>query len=122
MPWVVDVASDTGIPCAILCVQSYAVISAYYHYRHRIVEFPNSTASNLNVQLPGLPMLCAHELPYFLLENTPYKAITEAIFNQFKNMSKASRVMVDSFEELEKPVILSTAGFSPVTPVGPLYR
>lgn len=122
MPWVVDVATDMSIPCAILWVQSCAVFSAYYHHCHGMAEFPTSAASNLNVQLPGMPVLCAHELPSFLLENTVYKVVTEALLNQFKNMSKASWVMVDSFEELEKPVIQSIAGLSPVTPVGPLFR
>ncbi|KAF8394637.1 hypothetical protein HHK36_020851 [Tetracentron sinense] len=40
----------------------------------------------------------------------------------FKNLSKAFCVLVDSFEELEHEIIESMSHFSPVKPIGPLFK
>ncbi|XP_042506323.1 gallate 1-beta-glucosyltransferase 84A24-like [Macadamia integrifolia] len=102
VPWALDVASDMGIPSAVLWVQSCAVFSAYYHYFHNLTSFPTPDQPDLPVDLPGLPTLCSDEVPSFLHPSTPYVSLRNTILGQFKNLSKSFCVLVDSFEELER--------------------
>ncbi|XP_058081043.1 gallate 1-beta-glucosyltransferase 84A24-like [Magnolia sinica] len=122
LPWVLDVATDMSIPCGVLWVQSCAVFSTYYHYLHNLAKFPTSSEPHISVQLPGMPLLKADDLPSFLIPGTPYGCLTELILGQFKNLSKASWVMVDSFDELENSILESISPLVPITPIGPLFK
>ncbi|KAJ3703462.1 hypothetical protein LUZ61_007167 [Rhynchospora tenuis] len=122
VPWAVDVATDLGIPCAVLWVQSCAVFSTYYHYHHGLEEFPSETNPNISVCLPGIPMMTPEEIPSFLLPSTPYKALTKAILQQFHNIDKVSKVFINSFTELEPEAISAIAKYVHLIPVGPLVE
>lgn len=124
LPWILDVATDAGIPAGLLWVQSFAVFSAYYHYyaNNPRIEYPTRPESEVKVQLPGMPVLSPADIPSFLLDTNPYKCLTDVMLNQFKNISKASWVMVDSFMELERPIIESLEGKSSLLPIGPLLK
>ncbi|KAL6010436.1 hypothetical protein ACLOJK_000868 [Asimina triloba] len=114
MPWALDAAASAGIKCAVFWVQSCAAFSIYYHHFH--------SKSTAGFALPiGLPTLSADEMPTFLLPSNPYAVFGEAILGQFKNLSRASCVLVDSFEELERPVIEGMSRVYPITPIGPLF-
>ncbi|KAG1363929.1 gallate 1-beta-glucosyltransferase [Cocos nucifera] len=122
IPWVVDVAADMGIPGAVLWVQSCAVFSTYYHYHHSLAEFPSDAHPDISVTLPGIPELRPEDLPSFLLPSTPYKALRDEILEQFHNISKATWLLANTFEELERDAIRAISGLLPVTPVGPLVE
>ncbi|XP_078182358.1 gallate 1-beta-glucosyltransferase 84A24-like [Carex rostrata] len=122
IPWAVDVATDMGIPCAVLWVQSCAVFSTYYHYHHGLGEFPAETNPNISVCLPGIPTMTPEEIPSFLLPSSPYKSLTKAILEQFRNINKASRVFVNSFTELEPEAIDAISKYAQLIPVGPLVE
>ncbi|KAF3327085.1 cinnamate beta-D-glucosyltransferase-like protein [Carex littledalei] len=122
IPWAVDVATDMGIPCAVLWVQSCAVFSTYYHYHHGLSEFPTETNPDISVCLPGIPIMTPEEIPSFLLPTTFHKSLTKAILEQFRNIDKASRVFVNSFTELEPEAINSISKYAQLIPVGPLVE
>ncbi|KAL5707107.1 limonoid glucosyltransferase [Ranunculus cassubicifolius] len=124
VPWAVDVATDMGLPCAVLWVQSCAVYSAYYHYHHSLASFPTEEQPTLSVSLPGLPTLDSDEVPSFLHPFDPprHKSLKTAILAQFKNLEKSFCVLTDSFEELEKDAIEGMSKLCPIKPVGPLYK
>ncbi|XP_043709043.1 gallate 1-beta-glucosyltransferase 84A23-like [Telopea speciosissima] len=124
VPWASDVATDMGIPCAVLWVQSCAVFSSYYHYFHRLTSFPTTDQPDLTVDLPGLPTLCSDEIPSFLHPTTRYVPLRNAILGQFKNLSKSFCVLVDSFEELERESMCGMEANSELRlrTVGPLFK
>ncbi|KAJ0984386.1 hypothetical protein J5N97_002742 [Dioscorea zingiberensis] len=122
IPWVVDIATELHIPCAVLWVQSCAVFSTYYHYHNSLSEFPSVKNPNVTVTLPGLPPLSSDDIPTYLLPDNPYPSLTDALLQQFKNISKASCVLVNTFEELERDAIQAISKLFPVIPVGPLIE
>ncbi|KAF9621976.1 hypothetical protein IFM89_029196 [Coptis chinensis] len=122
VPWASDVATDMGIPCAVIWVQSCSVYSAYYHYFHNLAPFPTVEQPDSSLDLPGLPTLVSDEIPSFLHPLDPYKTLKDAILGQFKNLSKSFCVLVDSFEELEREAIEPMLNLSPIRPVGPLFK
>ncbi|XP_077225190.1 gallate 1-beta-glucosyltransferase 84A24-like [Tasmannia lanceolata] len=124
LPWVLDISNDMGINCAMLWVQSCAVFAAYWHYFNQTVRYPSSEEPDITVRLPGMPELGPDDVPSFLLPTNPYPTLTDLITEQFGNMSKASWVLVDSFDALESTVLESISSFSPakLTPVGPLFK
>ncbi|KAF5187045.1 Glycosyltransferase, partial [Thalictrum thalictroides] len=122
VPWASDVATEMGIPCAVLWVQSCAVYSTYYHYFHNLASFPTPDQPDSPLNIPGLPTLESDEVPSFLHPLDPYESLKVAILGQFKNLSKSFAVLVDSFEELEHEAIQPTLNLSPIRPVGPLFK
>ncbi|KAH0458195.1 hypothetical protein IEQ34_013510 [Dendrobium chrysotoxum] len=124
LPWALNVAEDLGIPSAVLWVQSCAVFSTYYHFQHKLADFPTEENPDRTVNLPGLPPMRPEDLPTFLLPSNPYKPLTNVILAQFENISKARWVFANSFEELERDAFDAIAGRlpTPVIPVGPLIE
>ncbi|XP_068657634.1 gallate 1-beta-glucosyltransferase 84A24-like [Aristolochia californica] len=127
IPWVLDVAEELEIPSAVLWVQSCAVFSIYYHFCHFPEMFPASEEcwTGFSLKLPNMPRLRIQDLPSFMLHSTPYRSLTQVIYDQIENISKASWILVDSFEELEKPIMESIAQLSlplKLLPVGPLFK
>nr|UXB92763.1 glycosyltransferase [Helleborus thibetanus] len=124
VPWASDVATDMGIPCAVLWVQSCAVFSAYYHYFHKLASFPSLEQPELSLSIPGLPSLESDEIPSFLHAVDPkYPSLKAAILGQYKNLEKSFCVLVDSFEELELEAIKPLVSLCPkIRPVGPLFK
>ncbi|XP_057964623.1 gallate 1-beta-glucosyltransferase 84A24-like [Malania oleifera] len=122
IPWVSDVASELGIPSAMLWVQSCAAFSCYYHYYHGLVPFPSETEPEIDIQLPCMPLFKYDEVPSFLHPTTPYPFLRRAIMGQYKNLSKPFCVLMDTFEELEHEIIKHMSQFVPIKSVGPLFK
>ncbi|PON74705.1 UDP-glucuronosyl/UDP-glucosyltransferase [Parasponia andersonii] len=122
IPWVCDVAEELGIPCATLWIQSCALFASFYHYSHRTVAFPSQAEPEIDVRLPGMPVLKHDEISSFLHPSTPYKALANALLGQFKNLSKSFCVLADTFEELERDIIKEVSKFCPVKSIGPLFK
>ncbi|PON74706.1 UDP-glucuronosyl/UDP-glucosyltransferase [Parasponia andersonii] len=122
IPWVCDVAEDLGIPCATLWVQSCALFASYYHYLHQTVPFPSEAEPEIDVRLPGMPVLKHDEIASFLHPNGQYKILGRVILGQFKNLSKSFCVLADTFEELERDIINEISNFCLVKSIGPLFK
>ncbi|MQM11468.1 hypothetical protein Taro_044375 [Colocasia esculenta] len=122
LAWAVDVAAGMGIPCGVLWVQSCAVFSAYYHYHNALLDFPDATKPDVVVTLPGVPSLRPNELPSFLVPGNAYPVLTESILTQFGSLHKASWVLLNTFEQLERDAIAGISPLTPVIPVGPLVE
>ncbi|CAL9079873.1 unnamed protein product [Musa acuminata var. zebrina] len=122
VPWALDVAADMGIPSGVLWVQSCAVFITYYGYYHSLAKFPTEDDPHVTVNLPGLPPLEEGEIPTFLHPSSPYKMLKKVILEQFHNISKASWVFANSFQELERDAIDAISHRLPIIPVGPLVE
>ncbi|CAN6221672.1 unnamed protein product [Urochloa humidicola] len=126
LPWVTDVAADAGVPAVVLWVQSCAVFNIYYHFAHGLAEFPRENDPDARLALPGLPDLSVADVPSFLHPSHPYKIFGDMIQGQFRNMSRASWVFVNSFAELEPGVFAALPGVTPRPPrlisIGPLVE
>ncbi|EOA18296.1 hypothetical protein CARUB_v10006803mg [Capsella rubella] len=122
IPWVCHVAEEFNIPCAVLWVQSCACFSAYYHYQDGSVSFPTETEPELDVKLPGVPVLNHEEIPSFLHPSSEFIGLRQAILGQFKNLSKSFCVLIDSFDVLEQEVLDYMSTLCPVKTIGPLFK
>ncbi|CAL5052378.1 unnamed protein product [Urochloa decumbens] len=125
LPWATDVAADAGVPAAVLWVQSCAVFSIYYHFANGLVKFPRE-GDDARLAIPGLPDLSAADVPSFLHASHPYKVLGDTVQGQFRNMARASWVLVNSFAELERDTLAALPGVTPrpprLIPVGPLVE
>ncbi|OMO63269.1 UDP-glucuronosyl/UDP-glucosyltransferase [Corchorus olitorius] len=87
------------------------LIKDYYH---------DAENPDISVELPGLPLLRAQDLPSFVLPSNPFGCFPKMMSDIFQNMEKYKWVLANSFLELEKEAIESMAEICPIRPVGPL--
>jgi UDP-glucose:(indol-3-yl)acetate beta-D-glucosyltransferase len=83
-------------------------------------QFPTLENPEIDVELPGLPLLKSQDLPSFVLPSNPLKGLSNVLAEMFQDMKKLKWVLANSFYELEKDVIDSMAEIFPITTVGPL--
>ncbi|MBA0548351.1 hypothetical protein Golob_019457 [Gossypium lobatum] len=98
--WALDVAKQFGIPSAVFFTQSCAVNNVYYHVSKGILQLP--LLPEVNVSLPGLPLLQVSELPSFISDYEPQSAWFDVIVKQFENVDGADWVVFNIFYELEE--------------------
>ncbi|KAK9677742.1 hypothetical protein RND81_11G164000 [Saponaria officinalis] len=125
IPWVTDVADELGLPSAVLWPQSCASFLIHYYFHHKLVPFPTDGALDRDTEIPTLPLLKWDEIPTFLHPATPYPFLGRAVLGQFKNISKAFCILMDTFYELEPESIDFTTkllGPTPIRPIGPLFK
>lgn len=121
VPWVVDVAAELGIPCAMLWIQPCSLFSIYYRFYNKLNPFPTSENPNSSVELPGLQTLHTHDLPSFVLPSNPFGSFSRILNDLFQNLNKQYKwVLANSFFELEKEATESMSQLCPIRPVGPL--
>ncbi|KAJ9537992.1 hypothetical protein OSB04_030725 [Centaurea solstitialis] len=121
IPWVADVATEVGIPSAMLWIQPSTLYQIYYHYYNRLEEFPTQSSPDTSVKLPGLPLFRAEELPSFVLPTNAFPSLDRVLAKVFNNIHKVKWVLGNSFMELEKDVISSLNDTGRVFwPVGPI--
>ncbi|KAL9231715.1 hypothetical protein vseg_006906 [Gypsophila vaccaria] len=125
LSWVSDAAEEAGLPSAVLWPQSCACFLIYYYFDHELIPFPTENTPEINVQIPTLPLLKWDEVPTFLHPTTPYLFLRRAILEQFKNITKPSCILMDTFYELEKDTVdfsMNLLGQTAVRPIGPLFK
>ncbi|ERN08828.1 limonoid UDP-glucosyltransferase [Amborella trichopoda] len=120
VPWVVDVAEGFSIPCALLWVQSCAIYALYYRSVYRLSEFPTPEKPDIDISLPGLPVLQASELPSFLLPSAAHRCLADVILSHIKKIKKVKWVLGNSFYALETEAIQLMEELAPIRPIGPL--
>lgn len=120
-PWASRVASGMGVPHAMLWTESCAVLSLFYHYFHSLADFPSREAGpGAMVAVPGLPPLAAGDLPALIHapEEIMWRQVLIADLRSLREM--VTWVLVNTFDELERPTIEALRPHLPVIPVGPL--
>ncbi|OVA02049.1 UDP-glucuronosyl/UDP-glucosyltransferase [Macleaya cordata] len=105
VPWVVDVAVDHGIPCAMLWIQPCAFCAIYYCFYRESNQFPTVTDPDMTIELPGLPLLQSQDLPSFVLPCNPFRSLSKMFSQLFQGIGKLRWVLANSFYELEKDVV-----------------
>ncbi|KAF5178531.1 Udp-glycosyltransferase 84b1 [Thalictrum thalictroides] len=119
VPWVVDVAVEHNIPCALLWIQPSALYAIYYHFYNDLSSFPTLENPDIPIELPGVPCLSMDDMPSFIHPSNPYPSF-KLLLTMIKNLDKVKWVLGSSFYELEKEVVDAMAKLHPITPVGPL--
>lgn len=124
VPWALRVAADMGLPCAMLWIQSCAVLSVYYHYLHALAPFPDADdASGTSLAIPGLPDLAIDELRPLLIYTSSQDVWRQMLVADLGSVrEKVSWVFVHTFDALEHEAIAALGEHVPVIPVGPLLE
>ncbi|KAK4752148.1 hypothetical protein SAY87_020946 [Trapa incisa] len=120
VPWVADVASELGIPCALLWIQPYAIFAIYDSFYNKRNRFPTVDDPDVRVHLPGLPLMTTQDLPSFVLPTNPFNAFMKLFSGFFQHLEKFQWVLGNSFHELERDVVDSLSELCSLRPVGPL--
>ncbi|CAI8604904.1 unnamed protein product [Vicia faba] len=120
VPWVTNVAYELNIPCACLWIQPCTLYSIYARFYNNLNHFPTLENPEIDVEIPGLPLLKPQDLPSFVLPTNDVKTLSDVLGEMFKNMKKLKWVLANSFYELEKDVIDSMTEIFPIKTVGPL--
>ncbi|WJX21211.1 indole-3-acetate beta-glucosyltransferase [Trifolium repens] len=88
VPWVTNVASEFKIPCACLWIQPCTLYSIYYRFYNKLNQFPTLENPEIDVELPGLPLLKPQDLPSFVLPTNPLKGLSNVLAEMFQDMKK----------------------------------
>ena len=123
VPWALDVAGGMGIPCAMLWIQSCAVLSLYRHFYSSPEAFPSEADPDAPVAVPGLPAVAADELPLMVRPEYARNLWGDMLRAQLGGIGKTvSWVLVNTFHGLERSAIEALRPHTPVAPVGPLLE
>ncbi|KAJ6345793.1 hypothetical protein OIU78_008452 [Salix suchowensis] len=117
---ITDVAISHGIPCAMVWIQPCSLFAIYYRFYNKLSSLPTLTDPEMSVELPGLPLLRAEDLPSYLLPSNPFGSLPKLLSDMFQNMKKYKWVLGNSFFGLERDAIESMADLCPISPIGPL--
>ncbi|KAJ6310471.1 hypothetical protein OIU76_015238 [Salix suchowensis] len=115
--WVADVAISHGIPCAMVWIQPCSLFAIYYRFYNKLSSLPTLTDPEMSVELPGLPLLRAEDLPSYLLPSNPFGSLPKLLSDMFQNMKKYKWVLGNSFFGLERDAIESMADLCPISPI-----
>lgn len=104
LPWVLDVARNTGISGASFFTQSCAVSVLYYHEIQGSLKVSSEAEAVGVVSLPSLPELEFNDLPSFVNGAGSYPAIYDLVFSRFSNIDDADWLFWNTFNGLEEEV------------------
>ncbi|KAG8611645.1 hypothetical protein MANES_S095825v8 [Manihot esculenta] len=119
LPWVLDVARNTGISGASFFTQSCAVSVLYYHEIQGSLKVSSEAEAVGVVSLPSLPELEFNDLPSFVNGAGSYPAIYDLVFSRFSNIDDADWLFWNTFNGLEEEVVNWMASKWPIKPIGP---
>ncbi|KAI0524785.1 hypothetical protein KFK09_004171 [Dendrobium nobile] len=122
LTWATDIARDLGVPAIHYWIQPASVFAIYYHYFHDHPGFSFTATeeedSSFSLELPGLPYLRVKDLPSLIITPNAYLSAHMDIFDELSKSDKP-RVLVNTFYQLEAPVINQIPGLELIT-IGPL--
>ncbi|CAO2180862.1 unnamed protein product [Urochloa humidicola] len=121
-PWAGRAAAAAAVPHALLWTESCAVFSLFYHHFHSLADFPSDGNAATVAAVPGLPPMAAGDLPQLIFAPEQF-IFRQALVADLRALrDTASWVLVNTFDELERPAIEALRVHLPaVTPVGPLF-
>ncbi|KAL6905648.1 hypothetical protein ACP4OV_003249 [Aristida adscensionis] len=130
LPVALDVAREHGLPLAVCWIQPAIVLAACYHYFHGYGELVASLAGgdpSCAVSLPGLSRpLRVRDFPSFLVDTTGSvvtKVVNDAFRELFEYMDQwrsTTKVLVNTFDELEPTVLAEMKRHLDVFAIGPI--
>ncbi|CAK9328793.1 unnamed protein product [Citrullus colocynthis] len=133
-PWVAAVARSLHLPSFLLWIQPATVFALYYYYYNGYKQTFNTIFNDTSktIQLPGLPLLTAHDVPSFLHSSNIYhfvlpifqKLFELLLLNDYRdtanNNTPIPMILVNTFDELEHDVLQAMGKFFHLLPIGPL--
>ncbi|KAL5702760.1 hypothetical protein ACHQM5_027933 [Ranunculus cassubicifolius] len=124
LPWAAELARHVQLPSALLWIQPATVFDIYYYYfsGYKEVILDNINDPSYSVQLPGLPLLKAGDLPSFFLPSNLYTFGISLFQEHFELLSQEvepGRIFVNTFDELEPEALKAVDKFNLIG-IGPL--
>ncbi|KAF8780669.1 hypothetical protein HU200_001272 [Digitaria exilis] len=133
MTFALRAARELGLRCATFWTASACGFVTYYHYRHLVDRglVPLRDASQLSNGylddtvvdwVPGAPRdLRLHDFPSFVRTTDPDDVMLNFFIHETAGMSQASAVVINTFDELDAPLLDVMAKLlPPIYTVGPL--
>ncbi|KAH7692033.1 Crocetin glucosyltransferase protein [Dioscorea alata] len=133
-PWMVDIASQLGVPSVFYWIQAATVFATYYHFFHGYESLIKEHANepSFTVCLPGLLPLQIKDLPSFLTitdddSDSYFGFILELMRDMFEILDREQarmkpRVLINTFQEWEVDAIASVSTEIETVPVGHLTQ
>lgn len=127
-------ARSLHLPSFLLWIQPATVFALYYYYYNGYKQTFNTIFNDTSktIQLPGLPLLTAHDVPSFLHSSNIYhfvlpifqKLFELLLLNDYQdtanNNTPIPMILVNTFDELEHDVLQAMGKFFHLLPIGPL--
>nr|AFJ52963.1 UDP-glycosyltransferase 1 [Linum usitatissimum] len=125
LTWVADVARDNTLPSVLLWIQPATVFDIYYYLTNGFEEaFEKCKDPSFELELPGIPVSFTNdELPSFASPSNPHPFLRHAMIEQVKVLTRdngKSKVLVNTFDELELKAINASDVKLEMIGVGPL--
>ncbi|XP_023513863.1 crocetin glucosyltransferase, chloroplastic-like [Cucurbita pepo subsp. pepo] len=123
LPWVAIVARSLHLPAILLWIQPAIVFALYYYYNYGYHDIIQSVFDDplATIQLPGLPLLTARDLPSFFGSSDAYEFALPIFRRQFELLEQETNpmVVINTFDELEHDALRAISKFH-LIPIGPL--
>ncbi|KAJ0703032.1 putative crocetin glucosyltransferase [Helianthus annuus] len=122
IPWAAKVANAHNLESTLLWSQAAIVLDIYYYYFNGYQDLISCNNNPMfSINLPRLPSLTIADLPSFMLPSClkEHKFILESMKDHLDVLKISSRLLVNTFDELEVEAIKSIEKLV-VFPVGPL--
>ncbi|XP_010937416.1 7-deoxyloganetin glucosyltransferase [Elaeis guineensis] len=131
MSFTLDAAKELGVPEVLFWTTSACGFMAYLHYRHLMDRglVPLKDASDLSNGyldthvdwIPGLKNMRLRDIPSFIRTTDPDDTMINFALHECKRATMASAIILNTFDELEQPVLDAMATIlPPIYPIGPL--
>ncbi|XP_024988169.1 crocetin glucosyltransferase, chloroplastic-like [Cynara cardunculus var. scolymus] len=124
LPWAAGVACGLNVPSALLWIQPASVFRIYYYYFNGYDKLIGEDCNepSWSIKLPGLPLLKSCDLPSFCLPSNIYNFVTPLFKEQLAVLDSENKpkILVNSFDALEKEALKEIDGRLNLIAVGPL--
>ncbi|KAH7858530.1 hypothetical protein Vadar_025027 [Vaccinium darrowii] len=124
LPWAATVARDCQVPSSLLWIQPAAVFDIYYYYFNGYEEViaENYNDPSWSIELSGLPLLHASDLPSFMAP-TAYNATVLPIFRELiqtlDDSETTPKILVNTFSAIEPEALKAIEKYDLIS-IGPL--
>ncbi|EHA8588263.1 7-deoxyloganetin glucosyltransferase [Cocos nucifera] len=113
MTFTLDAAKELGIPEVLFWTTSACGFMSYLHYRHLMERGL--------VPLKGLTNMRLRDIPSFIRTTDPDDTMLNFLLHECKRATMASAIILNTFDELEQPVLDAMATIlPPIYTIGPL--
>ncbi|XP_041026785.1 7-deoxyloganetin glucosyltransferase-like [Juglans microcarpa x Juglans regia] len=134
MFFAINAAEELGIPVLLLWTASACGFLGYAHSRHLVQRgdltavlkdescLPNGYMDTTIDWIPGLKKIRLKDLPSFLFTLDPNDIMLNFILEMIEKASKASAIVVNTFDALEREALDTLSSmFPPIYSIGPLH-
>ncbi|ONK75581.1 uncharacterized protein A4U43_C03F18410 [Asparagus officinalis] len=132
MSFTLDAAEEFGLPEVLFWTTSACGFMAYLHYRDLIArglvplkDMADVTNGYLDTPvdcIPGMNKLRLKDFPSFIRTTDPDDVMLRFVVRETTRASRATAILLNTFDELERPVLEEMASIlPPVYTIGPLF-